>query len=457
MTHRSAERSAPLQPDLEAHPEVMGSPGVAAAPAAVDPIDAVERVSSELAAEEDLDVILDIALRAALGALRLDAGSLVLLPEQAEGVVGETEADLVLRASHGLSRQWLESPLPLSRDRLFDRLALSGEVVVSENLQEDERVLMADRAAREGLASCIHAGMVCRGRPVGVMRLYGRAPRRFTAAERRLIAAIAHQAAVAVDRSRLLALRRRDRQLERQLRLAADVQRRMLPAVLPQPEGYELAARSEPSTQLGGDFYDALEIGGQVGLAVGDVVGTGLAAAMLMASVRATLRAHALHAHRLNELVARTNRSLHDDVRPHEFATLVCAALDPAAHRLTLCSAGHEPVLLFRPGRPPRALDAGGLPLGIDPDETYRQQTVRLSPGDVVVFYTDGIADATNFRGERFGRARLRSLISDVVSAAPELSARGVVERVFWHIRQFAGIKERPDDLTVLAVRVRAA
>src|SRR6185295_6677226 len=153
-------------------------------------------------------------------------------------------------------RDWLECPLPLSKNRLFDRMALDGQVIVAEDLQTDDRILIPERAAAEGLGAALHAGLVFQNRPIGVIRLYSRRPRRFSDSDRRLLRSIAAQAAVAVEQARLLRVEREEQRVQRQIQLAADVQRRMLPDKPPDYPGLDLAARYLPSFELGGDFYD---------------------------------------------------------------------------------------------------------------------------------------------------------------------------------------------------------
>jgi phosphoserine phosphatase RsbU/P len=425
-------------------------------------VQALTRLSSHLTRASKLEAVLDIALELALDVLELDAGSIVLFEDQ-EGVSTENEEDLVLKASRHLSRDWLECPLPLSRGRLFDRLALRGEVVVSTDLWTDERVMIGERAQQEGLRSTMQTGLVFQDRPLGVIRLYSRAPRTFDDADLRLLKSFAHQAAVAVEQARLLKLHERDAQLQRQVQLAADVQRRMLPRKVPQIPSLEIATRYVPSYELGGDFYDLFELGPNLGVAIGDVVGKGIAAALLMSSVRASLRAHVQDLYHIDEVMARVNAAMCRDTLDHEFATLWYGVVDTTRRQLTYCSGGHEPPLIIRAATNRVGaseigeLSAGGMAVGIDPLQRYQRGTCELRPGDVLIAYTDGITDTLDFSGKRFGRARLRAAVLQALAEERELSAARLVERIFWELRQFAGLLERPDDQTLVVLRVTPA
>ncbi len=422
---------------------------------------AVYRVSTQLSRAAGLQRVLDTALESVIEALELDAGAIMLLAHDADGITSEREEDLTKATAKNLSSDWIDCPLPLSKGRLFDRLALKGEVVVSEDLAGDERVLIPDRVASEGLRAAIHAGLIFQDRPIGVLRLYSRRPRVFREEEKRLLKSIAQQAAVAVEQARLLGLEREKERVERQLSLAADVQRRMLPRGTFTRPGFDIAARYEPSFELGGDFYDFLDLSGHFGLIMGDVVGKGVAAALLMSAVRASLRAHAQEVYHLDEVVSRVNVALCRDTRDDEFASLWYGVIDPEKLRLTYCSAGHEPTFVVRvpKGRAPanadvHELSVGGMVVGIDAAQRYQRAVYDLRPRDVLVAYTDGVLDAINFDKQRFGKKRLRQAVLGALAANPEAKAADIVERVHWEVRQFAGLAPRQDDFTVVVVRV---
>lgn len=424
-------------------------------------VSALYKLTSMLARAAGIDRILEVALDSALDVLELDAGSIVLMKEDADGVMASAEDDLKLMASRGLSRDWLESTLPLSKDRLFDRMALAGDIVTVEHIQADDRVLIADRAEAEGLRAFINAGLVFQNKPVGVIRLYSRTPRRFGEAERGLLRSIAQQAAVAVEQARLLRFQQEEQRVQRQLQLAADIQRRMLPRSLPKVAGLDIAARYTPSFELGGDFYDLLELNGHLGLAVGDVVGKGIGAALLMASVRASLRAHAEETYNLDEIVGKVNAALCRDTLDREFASLWYGVIDPHTLGLTYCSAGHEPTFVVRhhAGRPPTPADidelgVGGMVVGINPQEVYARETYQLRAGDVLVAYTDGVNDAQNFSNEKFGKKRLKSAVLKALAQNPEATAAQILEAIQWELRQFIGLRDRTDDQTLAIVRV---
>ncbi len=426
-------------------------------------VGALARVGSLLTRAASPQRVLDVVLEQALDLLGMNAGSIMLLKERSDGSLSHDEADLQLAVSRNLSSDWLEHPQPLSKDRLFDRLAMSGQIVVSEDIPADARILLRERAAQEGLAAALHAGMVFKNQPLGVIRLYAKEPRSFEESEKKLLASLASQAATALEQSRLLSMEQEEQALQRQLSLAADVQRRMLPRGVPNFPQLDIAARYIPSYELGGDFYDFIDLNGHLGVCVGDVVGKGIAAALLMASVRSSLRAYSQDVYDLDVLVSRVNQALCRDTREHEFASLWYGVIDPFKMRLTYCSAGHEPPMVVRvpKHRAPTLADldelnVGGMVVGIDPSQRYQRAVFDIKPGDVLFAYTDGVPDAVNFEGQRFGKQRTREAFLRCLQEKPHASAGDVVERMLWEVRQFSGLsKGRSDDKTVFAVRVR--
>lgn len=424
----------------------------------VNELDTLYRLSALLTAAGDADELLQIALDLAMQVLRVDAGTVAVYDDGGS----DRSAAPTIRASRGLSEAWTSDPRPLSAHGVLRAAALAGDVVAVENLLDDPRIADRERVASEGLRSLLSTGLLDQGRPIGLIRLYSRSARVFTEAEGELLRAISEHVASAVTNARLRRLRTEDERIQRQVRLASNVQRRMLPRSLPQVAPFDVAAHYAPSFELGGDFYDFLELGGHLGILIGDVVGKGVGAALLMSAVRASLRAHAQDLYHIDEVLSRVNKALWRDTLDNEFATVWYGVADPQTLRLTYCGAGHDWPLLVRlpSGRPVedkdvQRLTADGMALGIDPSQKYPKGMVQLQPGDVLVTYTDGLHDATNFEGRRFGGTRLRRALIELLTAEPDATASRVVDHVIAQVRQHAGLSGRSDDITVVVMRVK--
>lgn len=198
--------------------------------------------------------------------------------------------------------------------------------------------------------------------------------------------------------------------LEAQLDTARGIQERLLPASMPRIAGYQISGSSDPSSQVGGDYFDFVEMpDGRLGIAVADVTGKGVPAALLMANVQAGLHGQALHPGTAAEIIARMNNLLYASTDAHMFVTFALIMLDPASGEIESVSAGHEPTLLIRPDGSYEKLEAGGLMLGMMPGFEYSEVQARMDPGDVLVLYTDGVTEA-------MGPAPLQALSSGKVA-----------------------------------------
>lgn len=425
----------------------------------VSEVGVLYRLSSQLVRGGRVHDTLKLTLDLALDVLNLDAGAIMLLPEDSEALSRvDMETELERSAAVGLSEQWLNNPIPLSVDRQFDRQSLAGKVVSSEDLCNDPRVIVPDECASEGLRSFIGAGMVFDGQPIGVIRLYARLHRVFTSNERKLIRSIGESAAAAVEQARLLKMQARQRRTQRALQIAGAVQKRMLPEVTPRFKGIELAARYHPNQAIGGDFYDLFEVHGRLGIVVGDVVGKGVVAGMLMSAVRATLRAYAEVWDRLDEVMNRTNDAVCRDTTVSEFVTIWYATIDPKTRVMHSVVAGHDvPMLLRRDDAgayAPCPVPGEGMVAGVIQGERYTMNEMQLRDGDVLVVFTDGITDAADFENCRFGKQRLLDSVLGLLNEDPTASADEVQRKVFWSMRQFTGLAQQADDETLVVVRI---
>jgi Stage II sporulation protein E (SpoIIE) len=202
--------------------------------------------------------------------------------------------------------------------------------------------------------------------------------------------------------------------LQQELSTARDIQQALLPKDVPQLEGWKIACRYQPATEVGGDFYDFLELeDGRLGLVVGDATGHGMPAALVMATARSMLRAVAQASGSPGEVLRRANEPLFTDIPPNMFITCFYAILDPESGSLTYANAGHDLPYLHRNGGA-EELRARGMPLGLMPGMSYEEQEVTLEAGDSALFYSDGLVEAHDHqRREMFGFPRLRELVAE--------------------------------------------
>ena len=294
--------------------------------------------------------------------------------------------------------------------------------------------------------------------PAGVMGFLALGEKRseepFTREDRRLLLTVTEQIALALDYARLLRETLERDRVRREMEFARDVQARLFPQVLYPMERLAYAGTCRPAGDVGGDYYDFIPLGnGKLGIALGDISGKGMAAALIMAGLQGMLRVSApLWGTDVSSLVSTLNRRLVESTPGDRFATFFYAVFDDAERRLTYVNAGHNPpVLLPADGGSPRLLETGGPIMGIFPDPVYETGRVVLSPGDLVFLYSDGLTEAADGAGAEFGEERLLGSLPAWCGGDAEACLRLALKAVDTFSN---GVPQR-DDITLTALRVR--
>jgi steroid delta-isomerase-like uncharacterized protein len=235
--------------------------------------------------------------------------------------------------------------------------------------------------------------------------------------------------------------------IEQELRVARQIQRSLLPEATPELYGWRLTAYYKPAREVGGDFYDFLELeNGRLGLVVGDATGKGIPAALVMATTRGMLRAVAQSLDSPGEVLARVNDALCPDIPSEMFVTCFYAILDPKSGTLRYANAGHDLPYLWH-GGDAEELRARGMPLGLMPEMSYDESEAVLREGDCVLFYSDGLVEAHDPHYEMFGFPRLGALIAE------HGKQRSLVNSLLKELYSFVGERwEQEDDITLLTL-----
>ena len=281
---------------------------------------------------------------------------------------------------------------------------------------------------------------------------------RFTAAEVSLLQTLTNQTSVAITNSLLYRDSLEKTILEEELAVARRIQQQSLPTTLPQTSGFGLAALNAPSKFVGGDYYDTVALAdGHYLVAIADVAGKGVPAALLASMVQASIRTQAFERQSVGVIMNRLNRLVHEATPEDRFAT--CFLVDVKGNgpadgngglTLSFANAGHNfPILRSADGHC-RSLEQGGIPLGIQPGFLYGHTEASLKPGDSLLLYTDGITDARNRLGEDFGEERLVELVGRLPD---RLSADEIVKSVSDEVTRFTDGADQIDDITLLALK----
>lgn len=330
-------------------------------------------------------------------------------------------------------------------EHLLDAIR-TGEVVRVADVSRDPRYVMGRARTRSEVAVPILGA----GATIGALDLESDRLDAFSADDVELLRLFADAAAACIDRA-LLHQREVDRRrLEDQMRLAREVQARLLPARAPRFAGFDLAGTSIPCFAIGGDYFDFIPLDDEhLGLVVADISGKGIPAALNMTAFRSVLRSQARRRRDPSHLANRVNELLPDTTGESAYVTCVYGVLDRSDPGLTYTNCGHNPPLLARADGRIESLDRGGVPLGIFSDSRHETGVVALGPGDALVLYTDGVVECAGPGGEHFGLDRLR----EAVERHRARPAAELLDAVVSAVRASNGGETFPDDLTVVAVR----
>src|ERR687898_18245 len=336
-------------------------------------------------------------------------------------------------------------------DPILVYLASVSGVVEIEKLDLDSPALRAMKAAEVKLV----VPLVSQGDLIGLLNLGPRlSQQEYSADDRKLLSDLATQTAPAVRVAQLVRQQQREAQererIEQELRIARLIQQTLLPKTLPELPGYKVAAYYQPAREVGGDFYDFLELeDGRLGLVVGDVTDKGVPAALVMATTRTMLRASAQRYDSPGAVLKRVNDVIVTDIPPNMFITCLYAILDTETGRLQFANAGHDlPYRRSSSAGGAEELRATGMPLGLLPGMNYEEKEIVLERGDSVLFYSDGLVEAHDPEREMFGFPRLQGLV-----AGHRSGGQAMVNFLLSELSRFTGDEwEQEDDITLVTL-----
>lgn len=385
---------------------------------------------------------------------------------------------MTLSANAFVVRRMKNFSMPLSVD--FEDFAARDRALPATSLEEQKH-----RRTESDVLRAIHSELLLplvtkKEELLGIVSLGSRlSDLPFSKEDKQLLMAVAWQVALAIENSKLFYRMAEEERLKQELEMATEVQRRLFPQSLPVMDRIELAGICLPARGVGGDYYDFLALGTErVGMAVADVAGKGISAALLMSIVQASVRSQAPAVERLTDLVCSMNRLLHRSTGPSSYATFFYAQFDKSSMTLTYVNAGHNPPLLVRGSANGQGcevtlarrvesdsvalleeqsgacdvqlLENGGVAIGLFDGCVYTQETISLAPGDILVAYTDGVTEALSPEGEEFGEERLKNLVLDFC----HLSAEEIKDRIVRRVKDWCRDRPQEDDLTLAILKV---
>ena len=341
----------------------------------------------------------------------------------------------------------LKHEVPLGRG-IVGQAAETKQAILVPDVSKDSRYVEANPETRSELA----VPLIYKDKVIGVLDLEHTRRGFFTDDHRRTMMTLAAQVAIAIENARLYEeIARQERRLERDLALARELQMRLLPQTLPKVAHLELAAKFVPARAIGGDLYDFIPYSlSRLGIVIGDVSGKGAPAAIYAALVSGILRSHAPIEPGPAEMLRAVNLSLAERRIEAQFVSLIYAVWDDAHRTLLVSNSGLPRPIHVHAGKN-HVIEATGLPLGLFDDANYDEFRFKMKPGDMFVFFSDGILDARNRRGQLFGRGRVEQLVLECAGK----SADCVVNTLFKAAAEHSAGVESFDDQTVVAIKVK--
>ena len=398
----------------------------------------------------DLDEVLNLVMDTLDSLIPYDAAGIYLVKCSAplvewDGALDET-CVFHTQAVRGYDIDDLQELHLKMGEGLIGHVAVTGKPYVSHDVGQDRRYINA----RPRTQSEMVAPIISNEEVIGVFDLESDELDAYTNDDLEVLMLLASQVAIIIEKVMLHEQLIEKQRLETQLEVARQVQLQLLPGRDPQIDGYDISAYNFPTEEVSGDYYDWVRVyDDQLGIVIADVSGKGVPAALLMAFLRASLRAATHIGYAPHISMSKVNYLLWESIERNQFVTAFHGILDATNRTLSYSNAGHSPALLMRADGTARFEERGGVPLGMFRDSRYYEYFETIEPGEVFVLYTDGVTEATNAAGEEYGRERLIAAVRD----CRDQSARDMID--FMHRDLIAWTEGHgvTDDVTFFIVK----
>ncbi len=330
---------------------------------------------------------------------------------------------------------------------VIGHVAATGETVVVPDVREDPRYVNARRETRSEMVAPIFSN----DEVIGVFDLESDQINAYTEDDMQMLQLLASQVAIIVEKAMLHDQVVEKKRLEAQLEVARQVQLSLLPPHDPVLAGFDISAYNFSTEEVSGDYYDFVPVyDDHLGLVIADVSGKGIPASLLMAFLRASLRAAIHIGYAPNVAMAKANFLLWETIEPHQYVTAFYGMLDATNRTLAFVNAGHNPPVTLDLEGNARFIERGGLPLGMFRDTRYYEYYLPIDPGQILLLYTDGATEAPSPTGEEYGRDRL----VEALRAARDRGAREIIDFIYNDVFEWSGGRGAGDDVTFIVIKV---
>lgn len=407
-------------------------------------LDITKKISRSL----DLQEVLNLVMETLDSLIPYDAAGIFVVKCVDKKAVAEGEEPCVFQAEaiRGYDTDELSRLHLKLGEGLIGHVALTAEPISSPDVRSESMYINARNETRSEMV----APIISNTEVIGVFDLESDELNAYSDDDLEVLMLLASQVAIIIEKVMLHEQLIEKKRLEGQLEVARQVQLELLPAKDPQLDGYDISAYNFPTEEVSGDYYDWVQIyDDQIGLVVADVSGKGVPAALLMAFLRASLRAATHIGYSPHISMVKVNYLLWESIERNQFVTAFYGILDVTTRTLAYTNAGHNPPLLLDRNGKSQFLDRGSFPLGMFKDTRYHEYYLTTEPGDILVLYTDGVTEAQNLHGEEFGRERL----AQAVKAHRKLAARELIAAVHKEVIEWTDGGGATDDVTFFVIK----
>ncbi len=412
---------------------------------AIEELSILNDLSRVISSTMDSQAVMETIVKRSVKALNAEQGAITLV-EETSGSPMKT----LIRASDTSKGQ---TKFRIDQS-ILGWMIIHKKPLMSNDVAHDDQFKMFKSLTTPAIRSLVCVPLLVKNKLIGLLTLFNKKEQKeFTEDDQRLLAIIATQSAQVLETARLYEQEQAKLALERELEAAREIQRSLLPQAIPQLPGVEIAARTLPAREVGGDYYDFISMGnGTVEMILADVSGKGLGAALLAAMGKGVLYAEVTRRQGPGEVIAETNKIIRRNMQRKSFITLLIGLLDTVHGTLTVCCAGHCPPIAYKADRSGAEwLPVRGPALNFMEEIRCEECRLTLEPGDVYVFFSDGITEAANTQGEFFGEERLKA----VVENSHENPASEILNSILMAVDLFSSGAKQSDDQTIVVVKVQ--
>lgn len=398
-------------------------------------------IAVAISSSQSLDKIINLIVHKCIRYFAVEQAAVLLLEQKEEKGMFRT---LVRHAD----QSHFNLPYRLN-DQLTGWMLKNREPLLINDFEHDSRFSSAGQQIV--IHSLLSVPLMLKGNMTGLICLFNKKKDGlFNEKDKRLLSIIASESAQIIENARLLETEKEYLRTREELRMAASIQKELLPKEIPQLTGYDMAAINIPARTVSGDYYDFILLPeNQVAFCLGDVSGKGMPAALLTANLQATLRGQIFMKNSPAKCMEHSNSLLFSNTSSEKFATFFYGVVDNTTHTLSYCNAGHDPPYLLSPKGTFKRLKTGGIVLGFINEFAYSEETLPLAKGDILFLFSDGVTEAMNPAEEEFGEERLEQILTHHL----DKSAAELIDIVLKEIQGYMAGATQADDITIVTIK----